>query len=162
MHTAIREGSALRRECFNWNKPAFKHALFPGFTRGILVSPETCPTRSMSVWICSVDRRKMKLSENSFDIHEGLEEGYYGIKGRMKMVTANESCTLRPGGFVWIPAGMPHTGRPIDDRVVFMAIFAPARSGREKNLRVSTQEARKIAKKLAKETASWHLGFGRD
>lgn len=104
----------------------------------------------------------MKLSEGTFDIHEGLEEGYYGIKGRMKMVTPNESCTLRPGGFVWIPAGMPHTGRPIDDRVVFMAIYAPARSGREENLHVSAQQAKRIAKRIADETASWHAAFGRD
>jgi len=84
------------------------------------------------------------------------------IKGKMKMVTPNESCTLRPGGFVWIPAGMPHTGRRIDDRVVFMAIFAPARSGREKNLNVSTQQAKRIARRIAKDTASWHATLGRN
>ena len=149
MHNSIREGCAMRKECFNWNRPALKQALFPGFTRGILVAPETCPTRSMSVWICSLDWRKIKLPEDSFDVHEGLEEGYYGIKGRMKMVTPNESCTLRPGGFVWIPAGMPHIGRRIDDRVVYLAIFAPARSAREANLNVSAQQAKRIAKKLA-------------
>lgn len=152
----------MLKEFFNWDKPAFKHAPFPGFTRGVLVSPETCPTRSMSVYICSVDRRKMKLSEDSFDVHEGFEEGYYGIRGRMKMFTPNESCTLRPGRFVWIPAGMPHTGRPLDERVVFMAIFAPARSGRERNLHVSTLQAKRIAKRLTDETVSWQPGFSRD
>jgi mannose-6-phosphate isomerase-like protein (cupin superfamily) len=144
------------KESFRWDRPVFKHSPFPGFTRGILVSPETCPTKSMSVFICSFDRRKMKLSNDSFDVHEGFEEGYYGIKGRMKMFTPNETWTLSPGKFVWIPAGMPHGGRPLDQRVVFMAIFAPARSGREKNVQVTAQQAGKIAKRLTKPIASWH------
>jgi mannose-6-phosphate isomerase-like protein (cupin superfamily) len=98
----------------------------------------------------------MKASDGAFDIHDGVEEAIYGLKGRMRVSTPNENRILKPGGFVWIPAGMPHSSEPLQNRVLFMAIYAPARSGRERNRLVSARESKKIVRDILRKTASWH------
>jgi len=146
----------LPRECYHWDKSVFEHTPVSGLTRRLFIAPETCPTRQMSIWIVNLDKRKMQSLSEAFDVHDGVEEAIHGMKGRLKVVTPNESCILKPGGFVWIPAGMPHASRPLDDRAVFMAIYAPARSGRDRNRLVSSRESKRIAREIVKETASWH------
>ena len=145
----------LPRECYHWDKPVFEYAPVSGLTRRLFIAPETCPTRHMSIWIVNLDRRKMESPQNTFDVHEGVEEAIYSMKGRLKVVTPNENCILKPGGFVWIPAGMPHASRPLDDRAVFIAIYAPARSGRDRNRLVSARESKRIAREIVKKSALW-------
>jgi uncharacterized RmlC-like cupin family protein len=146
----------LPGECYSWEKPVFEYAPVSGLTRRLFIAPETCPTRCMSIWIVHLDRQRMKASDDTFDIHDGVEEAIYGLKGRMKVSTPNENRILKPGGFVWIPAGMPHMSRPLQDRAVFMAIYSPARSGRERNRLVSGRESKRIARDIVRKTASWH------
>jgi uncharacterized RmlC-like cupin family protein len=109
----------------------------------------------MSIWMVELDRQKMKAPDDMFDIHEGIEEAVYGLKGRVKIFTPNESRILKPGGFVWIPAGMPHASRPLQDRAAFIAIYAPARGGRERNRLVSAQESKRVAQEIVRKTAPW-------
>jgi len=110
----------------------------------------------MSIWIVHLDRQKMKASDGAFDVHDDVEEAIYGLKGRMRVSTPNENRILKPGGFVWIPAGMPHSSKPLQNKVVFMAIYAPARSGRERNRLVSAREGKRIAHEIIKNAAPWH------
>lgn len=148
-------GHDLPRECYSWEKPVFEYAPVSGLTRRLVIAPETCPTKCMSIWIVHLDRQKTKAPNDTYDIHDGVEEAFYGLKGRMKVFTPNESCILKPGGFVWIPAGMPHAARALEDRAVFIAIYAPARGGRDRNRLVSAQESKRIARQIVRRTASW-------
>jgi mannose-6-phosphate isomerase-like protein (cupin superfamily) len=109
----------------------------------------------MSIWVVHLDRQKTNALDDKFDIHDGVEEAIYGLKGRVKVFTPNESCILKPGGFVWIPASMPHAARAMQDRAVFIAIYAPARGGRDRNRLVSAQESKRIARQIVRKTASW-------
>jgi uncharacterized RmlC-like cupin family protein len=145
----------LPRECYSWEKPVFEYAPVSGLTRKLVIAPETCPTKCMSIWMVELDRQKMKAPDDMFDIHEGIEEAIYGLKGRVKIFTPNESRILKPGGFVWIPAGMPHASTPLQDRAAFIAIYAPARGGRERNRLVSAQESKRIAQEIVRKTAPW-------
>jgi len=148
-------GHDLPRECYSWEKPVFEFAPVSGLTRKLVIAPETCPTKCMSIWMVELDRQKMKAPDDMFDIHEGIEEAVYGLKGRVKIFTPNESRILKPGGFVWIPAGMPHASRPLQDRAAFIAIYAPARGGRERNRLVSAQESKRVAQEIVRKTAPW-------
>ena len=145
----------LPRECYSWKKPVSEYSPISGLTRRLVIAPETCPTKSMSMWVVSLDRQKANALDGTFDIHDGVEEAWYGLKGRVKIFTPNESCILKPGGFVWIPAGMPHGARPIRGKAVFIAIYAPARGGRERNRLVSAQEGKRLAREIVRKTASW-------
>ena len=145
----------MPKEIYSWEKPVSEYAPVSGLTRRLVIAPETCPTKSMSIWVVHLDRRKANAFDGKFDIHDGVEEAIYGLKGRVKVFTPNESCILRPGGFVWIPAGMPHAARAIQDRAVFIAIYAPARGGRDRNRVVSAQESKIIAREIVRKTASW-------
>lgn len=145
----------LPRECYSWEKPVSEYAPVSGLTRRLVIAPETCPTKYMSIWIVHLERKKTNTPDDTFDIHDGVEEAIYGLKGRVKVFTPNEDCILKPGGFVWIPASMPHSARPIQDRAVFIAIYAPARSGRDRNRIVSAQESKRLARQIARKTASW-------
>ncbi len=151
----LEPGYDLPGECYSWEKPVFEYAPVSGLTRKLVIAPETCPTKCMSIWVVHLDRRKTNALDDTFDIHDGVEEAVYGLKGRVKVFTPNESCILKPGGFVWIPAGMPHAARAIQDGAVFIAIYAPARSGRDRNRLVSAQESKRIAREIVRKTASW-------
>jgi uncharacterized RmlC-like cupin family protein len=145
----------LPREIYRWEKPVSEYAPVSGLTRRLVIAPETCPTKCMSIWVVHLDRQKTKTPNDTFDIHDGVEEAIYGLKGRVRVFTPNESCILKPGGFVWIPASMPHAARALQDRAVFIAIYAPARGGRDRNRVVSAQESKRIAREIVRKTASW-------
>jgi uncharacterized RmlC-like cupin family protein len=144
----------LPGEIYRWEKPVSEYAPISGLTRRLVIAPETCPTKWMSIWVVHLDRQKTNALDETFDIHDGVEEAIYGLKGRVKVFTPNESCILKPGGFVWIPAGMPHAARALQDRAVFIAVYAPARSGRSRNRVVSAQESKRIAREIVRKTAS--------
>jgi uncharacterized RmlC-like cupin family protein len=148
-------GYDLSKEFYSWEKPVFEYAPVKGLTRRLVIAPETCPTRFMSIWVVQLDRRKSNAPTDKFDIHDGVEEAIYGLKGRVRVFTPNQSCILKPGGFVWIPAGMPHAAEAIQGRTVFIAIYAPARGGRDKNCIISAQESKRIARQIVRQTASW-------
>ena len=145
----------MPREIYSWEKPVSEYAPISGLTRRLVIAPETCPTKCMSIWVVHLDRQKTKVPNDTFDIHDGVEEAIYGLKGHVKVFTPNESCILKPGGFVWIPASMPHTARALQDKAVFIAIYAPARGGRDRNRVVSGQESKRIAREIVRKTASW-------
>ena len=145
----------MPREIYSWEKPVSEFSPVSGLTRRLVIAPETCPTKFMSIWVVHLDRQKTNALEDTFDIHDGVEEAIYGLKGRVKVFTPNESCVLKPGGFVWIPAGMPHGARAIRDKAIFIAIYAPARGGRERNRLVSTHEGKRLAQEIVRKTASW-------
>jgi len=64
-----------------------------------------------SFWIVRPSKLKEQPKEQpkeTYEVHEGMEEGVYIVKGRGKLLTPNESATLEQGGCAWTPAGMPH------------------------------------------------------
>jgi uncharacterized RmlC-like cupin family protein len=148
-------GYDLSKEFYSWEKPVSEYAPVEGLTRRLIIAPETCPTRFMSIWVVHLDGRKANASIDRFDIHDGVEEAIYVLKGRVRVFTPNQSCILKLGGFVWIPASMPHAAEAIQGRAVFIAIYAPARGGRDKNCTVSAQESERIARQIVRQTASW-------
>jgi len=99
----------LPKEIFGYNEPVFKQQLLTeGLTREVYIAPETCPTKNLSFWIVRPSKLKEQPEEQTketYEVHEGVEEGVYIVEGRGKLLTPNESVTLEQGGCAWIPAG---------------------------------------------------------
>ncbi|MDH5795871.1 MAG: cupin domain-containing protein [Candidatus Bathyarchaeota archaeon] len=152
----------MPKEVFGHNEPVFKHQLLPGLTREVYIAPETCQAKHLSMWIVRASKPKEQPEgqpkeqpkEEMYDVHEGMEEAYYVIKGRVRLITPNESVVLEQGGCGWIPAGMPHTAAPVTediaDEIVVLCIFGPARSAKAKMQPTTAEEANKIAEKLTR------------
>jgi mannose-6-phosphate isomerase-like protein (cupin superfamily) len=130
----------MSREVMGWNKPVFRQQLAPTVVREVYIAPETCPTERLSVWLVRGRIPEEGSEEGGFDTHPGMEEALYLVKGRIRLRTPNESVVLERGGSGWIPAGMPHraesveessAGKALEDEVIILAAFAPARSGRD-------------------------------
>lgn len=142
---------AHAREVYSWHKPEFKHQPIPSLTREVFISPETCPTRHLSVWVVRAQKEKDEPSRRTFDTHPGVEEAFYVIKGRIRLVTPSENVILEEGEFGWIPAGMPHRGEELTNEVVSLAIYGPARSGKAMKKHCSIAESRKVADEIKSE-----------
>lgn len=138
----------MPKEVFGWNRPVFKQPLGQDSFREVFIAPETCPAKHLSVWIFCTSRQKEEPKEKVFDMHEGIEEAFYIVKGRMRLCTPNESTILEQGGFGWVPAGMPHRGEPLEDEVTVLVIYGPARSGKKGRSRLTLEEGKKIAKEI--------------
>ena len=138
----------MPKEVFGYNEPVFKHQLLPFLTREVYIAPETCPAKHLSCWIIRASKPKEQPKEKTYDVHEEMEEVIHVVKGRVRLMSPNESVIIEQGGFGWIPAGMPHTEEVLADELVVLCIFGPARSGKAKPQWTTAEEAKKIAKKL--------------
>jgi len=149
---STRTGSEiLPKEVWVFNKPVFKKTfpkIAPNAIREVYIAPETCNSHQLTVFLVRQTRLKDDSTLKTFDIHEGLEEAFYVIKGRMRILTPNENVIVEEGGWGWVPAGMPHRGEQLTDEVISLAIYGPARRGQQDPIYISPEEAKKKAKEV--------------
>lgn len=107
---------------------------------------------ALEEWLCRADvvpnqellmvRANMEAGHSHpFHMHPTREEIIYVLSGRAEQWIGKEHRVLGPGEMVLIPKGEVHgTYNPFRERLVFLAILAPANAAEPGIVDVSTQE----------------------
>ena len=107
---------------------------------------------ALEEWLCRADivpnqdllmvRANMEAGRaHPFHTHPTREEIIYFLSGRAEQWVGQEHRILGPGEMVLIPKGEVHgTYNPFRERLVFLAILAPANAAEPGIVDVSTQE----------------------